>query len=420
MIDDDLETRLRESLHAEALPTAPISLRQTLADLPVHDLQGQGRHRSGLVLFAAATLILAGLGAGALLVGVSPQPLPTKDASTATPTEQAAVPTESAAPAPVIPVGYVQFAAPGIRFAHPPDWHLSTAVDNYPTDLGLRIVGMFERGLTICPNTEGVAPQPTKPPGGCATEATAPGSLMVQIFEYEGQLPPSDGYGVPATFAGYPGWTRPEDGSDPAVLTNFVSGPDDGLYLISASVPREDLDKLQAELEATLGTLQLSSWHEAPDAIDGRVHLETNEGFSFDYPAGWTVYYPRDWSVSNHAVVIVASRPLDPCPNEACQRFATPPGTVVLDFRVGARLLEPDWTDATETVGGQPAFLQHWGPEVVTNSDEGHQWFVRLNAELGVLGISANLRGPGLQAQREAMNEIIDSVRIDAPPPGDR
>ena len=79
---------------------------------------------------------------------------------------------------------------------------------------------------------------------------------------------------------------------------------------------------------------------------------EQNEGFSFDYPAGWTGTIHATGRFRNHAVVIVASRPLDPCPNEACQRFATPPGTVVLDFRVGARLLEPDWTDAHETLVG--------------------------------------------------------------------
>ena len=128
MIDDDLETQLARASHAEALPTAPISLRQTLADLPVHDLQGQGRHRSGLVLFAAATLILAGLGAGALLVGVSPQPLPTKDASTATRTSRRRCQRKAPAPAPAS-----RLATFNSRLresaSHPPDWHLSTAVD---------------------------------------------------------------------------------------------------------------------------------------------------------------------------------------------------------------------------------------------------------------------------------------------------
>jgi hypothetical protein len=395
---DDLETRLRETLRAETLPVAPRSLRQALADLPALELKRGGHHRNGLVLFAAA-LILVGLGAGAFIGAAAPSP--------------------TIPPTPAIPAGYVPFEAPGIRFAHPRDWQPSTAHETYPDVLGMRVVGLFERGLTICPYTEGVAPAPTERQGGCATEASAAGSLIVQIVEFERQLPTAGGHGTPTTFAGYPGWIGPESGSEPAALARWVSGPDDGLYFFWASVSREDLESVQAELDATLQTLRLSSWHEAADVSDGRVHVETNQGFSFDYPAGWAVYYPQHASTMDHAVATVASRPLDPCPNEACQRFTTPAGTVALEFRVGRGPSEPDWTKATETIGGQPASIQHWGSGMVTGADEGHHWNVRLDADRNVLGIYASLRGPGLEAQREMMNEILSSVRIDAPPPGD-
>jgi hypothetical protein len=419
MTDQELESKLREGLRATDLPAAPASLRLVIADLAALETSRPGRRRRGVILLAAAALVLSGLGASGLLTGALPQQRFADAAPSTDHTPSAVTTTTPPLAAPPIPAGFVPFEAPGVRFAHPADWEPSTAFDNYPDVLGQRVVGMFGRGLTICPNTEGVFPVPTKPPGGCATEASSPGSLVVQVVEFTRQLPTTDEFGVATTYAGYPAWTRDDDGSDPATMSWAVAGPDDGLYLFWTSVPREDIDEVRAEMEATLATLQLSSWQEPAEVVDGRIHLETHQGFSFDYPAGWTVYHPNDASMMDHAVVTVASQRLEACPTEACQRFTTPPGTVAIEFRIGRGPNEPDWTRASETVGGQPASVQHWGSDMVTGADEGHQWNVRLDNDRKVLGIYASLRGPGLTRQLDAMNDILKSVIIDAPPPGD-
>ena len=142
---------------------------------------------------------------------------------------------------------------------------------------------------------------------------------------------------------------------------------------------------------------------------------------SFYYPAGWTVYYPQDVSTMDRAVVTVASIPvLAPCttPAEgvvpavpACQRFTTPPGAIVLEFRVGGGIRPPDWSKAKFTIGGQPAFREDWGPgQNATGADEGHTWSVRMGPT--TLGIYVSLRGPNLPALRAEMDEVLGSIKI--------
>jgi hypothetical protein len=162
------------------------------------------------------------------------------------------------------------------------------------------------------------------------------------------------------------------------------------------AAPSADLDARIGEITSMLKTFELSSWQPAPVVVDGRVHVETERGFSFDYPAGWTIYYPQDVSMSDAAVVTVASGPLEPpCPDDTCQGFTTPAETVAIEFRIGSMPGGPDWSTATTMVGGQPAFRQDWGPQNATRAEEGHTWSVRLG-ESEILGIGASLRGPGL------------------------
>ena len=111
------------------------------------------------------------------------------------------------------------------------------------------------------------------------------------------------------------------------------------------------------------------------------------------------------------AVVTVTSGPLAACTTDSCQNYITPPGTVAIQFRIGNGPTPPDWSTATTTIGGQPAFKQDWGPINAAGADEGHTWNVRLT-DPSVLGIYASASEPGLPELRAAMNEVLDSIRI--------
>jgi hypothetical protein len=242
--------------------------------------------------------------------------------------------------------------------------------------------------------------------------------LILHVTEHLRQLPGA--FGLPetnTTYAGHPAVSpEPWVGSNPAYLTWWVSGPDNGVYSFRAQAATTEIESVRHEVEAMLGTLRLSSWQPPPAVVDALSHVETGQGFAFDYPADWTIYYPSDTSMMDHAVVTVASGPLEPpCDSDACQRFSTPPGTAVIEFRIGSGPNEPDWTDADTTVGGQPAFISHWDDLIVTGADEGDQWNVRLD-ERRALGIYSSLKSPGIEVQRALVQQVIDSVEIDAQP----
>ena len=412
MTDDELERQLRERLHSARLPDAPVSLRRRLDDLFAADLPARPRRRRGYILLAAATLVVAGVGAAGILSGGrldqrADAPINAPDASP--------VAITTAEPSMIVPSGWVVFDAPGIRFAHPADWKPSDAFDNYPKLPGQRVIATFARGVTPCPNTEGVSPLPTKPPGGCDAVARKHGTLIVYVMELVGQLPPRpDAYGDPTMFAGYRAWTRgPYEQDDPALLMWWVAGPDNGIYQVSASVPLDDVGDVRAEVGGALETLQLTSWRPVPEAVGGWVHLDL-DGFSFDYPEGWVVYYPQDWWMTGSSVVTVSSRPLKPpCDGDPCQRFTTPPDTVVVEFSIGAGPMAPDWSKAPLTIGGQPATVTDWGPSNATSADEGKSWNVRFD-DRRTLEIGASLSGPDLPAKRKVLADIIARVSVAA------
>lgn len=153
----------------------------------------------------------------------------------------------------------------------------------------------------------------------------------------------------------------------------------------------------------------------SPQPSAGLAHLEPLGGLSFDYPAQWLVSYPTDVSMMDRALVTVASKPLLP-PCGSCQRFSTPEGGVVIEFRVGSGPLPPAWTPDPSLwslrVGGEPAHREDWGPQNATAAQEGHTWTVWLGGPRQ-LGIYASLRGPDLPALEAAMNQVVASVRID-------
>jgi hypothetical protein len=148
----------------------------------------------------------------------------------------------------------------------------------------------------------------------------------------------------------------------------------------------------------------------------GLAHLEAMPGLSFAYPAGWLLSYPRDASMMDFGLVTVASKPVLP-PCSTCQRFSTPAGAIVIEFRIGAGPLPPGWTPDpslwTLRVGGQPAHREDWGPENATAAQEGHTWTVWLGVGRGELGVYASLRGPDLPRLEAQMDQVIASIRID-------
>jgi hypothetical protein len=415
MTDHELEAKLREQLRTADLPPAPASLRQWLADLPEPTARSGRRRIGGIVLLAAATLAIVGLGVSGVLQNDRLDVIPTI-APSAAPTLTAVQPSPSALD---VPVGFVEFEAPGIEFAHPADWVRSGAYDEYPDMLGIRFIGAFARGLTVCPVSDGVEPEPTDP-SGCVRHASAPGTALVQVFEYKRQFPGTIRLmGTPTTFAGYEASTPREDvgDTDPIALTWAVAGPDDGLYLFWAEAPNAEIEALRDDMERTLATLRLSSWQEAPRVVDGTIHLDTGQGFSFDYPAGWSTYYPQDLVTGSSAVVSIASRPLEPpCVGDGCQRYKLPSGVAVVEFRVVGSRDEIDWSTAHTTVGGQPAFVHH-NEQTEPEAVEGDQMTVRLDADGHTLAILAGYRAPGIDDQREIVGQIIDSIGINAPPP---
>lgn len=401
---DDLEPRLRESLETVVLPRAPATLRDYLARLPTFEGLPRARAlRAPQLVAAAVALVVVALGAGMLATGV------VGPASTATPSaSDKAAASDSASPATASPGSFV---APGIIFDLPEGWSDQTSSLESPSFPGMRYVGLVARGMRFCHTVMYSTAPPTPKPTACSEQADQSGSAVLFITEFTHQYPwPPQSDLPPVADSAYPAWGPTRESTSPSW---FVQSPDGGLYFMRLQAPPGELDTRTAEITSMLTSLRLSAWETPPEVVDGRVHLETQRGFSFDYPAGWSLYYPQDMSTRDSAVVTVASDPLEPpCPGDSCQRFSTPSGTVAIEFRVGSMPGGPDWSAAPTTIGGQPAFgPEDWGPQNATSAEEGHSWSVRLG-DSNILGIHASLRGPGLPALRTDMDGVLASIRI--------
>lgn len=403
---DDLEPRLHDSLRTAVLPEAPATLRDYLAGLPTIERAPRTRaFRRSQVFAAAVALVVVALGAGWLATGgIGP-------AATATPSGTNE-PTASNSGSPATgPSG--AFSVPGISFDIPDGWSDQTSSIESPDYPGFRYVGLLARGMSFCHTVMYSTAPPTPKPTNCLEQADQAGSAALFITELTHQYPwPPPRSDLPSVAdSPYPAWGPAMDSTSP---TWFVQSPDSSVYFMRLEAPPGEVDMRGAEITSMFASLQLSAWEPAPEVVDGRIHVETQRGFSFDYPAGWTIYYPQDTSMMDGAVVTVASGPLaPPCAGDSCQRFSTPPGTVAIEFREGNGPTAPDWSKATTTVGGQPAFgPENWGPQNATGAEEGHTWSARL-ADPSVLGIYASLRGPDLPALRAAMDDVLHSVRIE-------
>jgi len=312
---------------------------------------------------------------------------------------------------PIPTAGTSAFEAPGIAFEYPADWTDQTNAIQFTAPLGMRYPALMAHGVTVCPVTYDAA-APTPKPGSCdVAGARSPGSMFLAVYELLHQYPATASKASPATIAGYPVTESPLDPAG-ASSTWAVRSPDGGVYDFVLSAPHADLGARREDVRALLATLRLTSWESPPVVVDGHVRVDTRQGFSFDYRAGWSVYYPKDDSTTDGAVVTVSSTPVQPpCVGDRCAGFTTPPGTVAVQFRIGRGPTPPDWRKATTTIGGQPAFLENWGPKNSAGADEGHTWNVRM-ADGQVLGIYAALRGPDLPGLRKTLNELLATVQL--------
>jgi hypothetical protein len=205
-----------------------------------------------------------------------------------------------------------------------------------------------------------------------------------------------------------------------------IEAPDGGLYYVVANAPKANLASRKPDVEAMLATFHLTPWSIPVQATDGLAHLSFPQGFSFDYPANWSVYYPVFMSMGSAPVVTVSSKPLiasvlgSPCPSGSLcggtplwEPFTPgsshpPPGSVVISFAIG-RPSGINWSEATTILAGQPAF-QHWGPQ--TDAGEGGFWTARLGDTGLSVDVDASILSPDVPAQRATLDAVIASIRI--------
>ncbi len=420
---DDLEDRLREGLHDARLPEAPTTLHAYVAELagrPPQPSSRRGTRRPALV--AAVAMVVIGLAVGTvLLTGSTPIVSP------------AVVPTATSADSPRPAAGLRRFEAPGITFDYPSAWNDQTDATDSSMRPGMRRIAALTDGMTLCPGTSwsgtGNATR-----GTCDERPTKPGSMVLWVVEFANQPPHQQESPNHQTIAGYPVWGgQIQQSDDPYANIGWgIEGPDRGLYYVTANAPVAELASRKAEVETILGTLRLTPWSIPEEAVDGRVHLAFEEGFSFDYPAGWSVYYPLVFSMRGAPLVTLASKPLmaplveSPCPSGApspsCLHdplwepfipgaYSQSPGTILITFSLGA-VPGIDWSAAPTTLAGQPAY-HSWGPASGGGADEDGFWSVRLG-DTG-LGINASIIGPDAPALRATLDEVIASVKIDRP-----
>lgn len=406
-MNDDVDARLRDGLRGAPLPAAPEALRDYLAELGQQQSAAHRRRRARLWV-ALVPLAAVLVGVIALMGGSSLQPSPISSPPPST---------ASTSGTPTSPGS--GFARPGFAFDPPSGWTDQTAAVSFPVMPEVRVVGYLVRGMTSCP--VGYASLPPTP-AGCEESPTRLGTATLAIVEMNDQYPwlPTT-LGPETTMAGYPSVSTRGD----AETDWFIQSPDGGIYHLTLNSPKDEMAANVAVVTQALDSLRLTTWEQAPTIVNGLIPEDPGQGFSFDYPADWVRYYPTDNSMTDRAVVTVASSPLlPPChsdtgsqasgapPVAPCGTFTTPPGTIAIAFRIGGGMTAPDWSKAKTTIGGQPAFdYGAWGPVNATSAEVGHSWGARLT-DREVLGIDVSIRGPNIPALQAANDEVLQSLVI--------
>lgn len=401
-MSDDLERRLRDALRSERLPEAPARLRGYLPSLegdewPVLAPVRPSRSRFWLLVAPAAAVLVGALVMSGGSPKVAPTPTPSSSASDG---------------------ATRMFDAPGISFEYPREWDDQTDALQFIPPLGERYVGLFGDGFTNCPVTYDDA-APTPIPGSCDQgDPDSPGEMTFSISESLRQYPWALSKATATTAAGYP-MVEPDVGpysQDNSAIWQLLA-PDGGVYLFMVRAPVSELGARVEQVRALLATVRLSVWEAEPEVVDGEVHVDTGQGFSFDYPGDWSVYYERDVSMVDYGVITVSSVPLEPpCVGDECRWFTQPEDSTVMEFRIGSGPGPTDWSGAPLVIGGQPAFRSDWDAAQM-GVDAGHSWRVRLLDSESSLSVSASLRGDDLTHLRQDMMTLLSTITIS--PPGE-
>lgn len=348
----------------------------------------------------ACTLLLA-------VALVACQPAPTLGPS---------VPPEKLAPSPTLATTN-HFEAPGVAFDYPLEWADQSGSVGPDPRPSRRAVASLSVGMTLCPaDTEPESPAIAS--GECALEPTKPGQLRFDVWERVDLFP---GFRSGVGF-------RPDDlvMDEWGVAVWSTKSPDGGYYSLELRIPRNTVpaDRLRTQMRNLLASLVIEPRGGTGPAPEGPVRLPSGSGFSIEAPAGWTRYYPIAWD-RDVPIVAVASQPVLPRKyfgGSGCSVFQTPPGTAVLVFSAarGATFLTPDWTNAPETLGGQPAFFRiAKDVEFPTCVEVAEAWTVRLPGERGPLRIDVFLSGPDIASSRASAQGILESLVIDPSPATD-
>jgi hypothetical protein len=311
----DPADRLRAAFRSAALPPAPPSLRRTVDGLLEQPTtRGAVARRTWWVAAAIPLVIVLSIVLGSLFLGTSPP--------TQTPSAQPSgeVPTAN-------PAGLTEFSGHGISFEYPAAWtdYAPTIRPNY----GTRVVAYLVDGDAHCSS-----PLPTSDaliPTCIAGAGTTAGTSLFKITEYINPGPMPDLRGDVVQVDGHPGWLQTDEGS----RSWIIEGEDGNLYTLESRTSGSDGAWAEA-VDAVLASVRFSTAVEPPPSVlGGRFVFDSGFGLSFTYPMDWIVYYPQTRSTMDSPIVLVASKPLEPCTDDSCQFYTVPSGGIVVEFRAG-------------------------------------------------------------------------------------
>lgn len=344
---------------------------------------------------AFGTLVVCALlGACAPLGGASPDtsaPIPAASPTTTPAPGSTAGPSAN---------GLAHLDQHGISFDYPAAWGNFASVVRPDVGLGARTIAYLIDGPTSCSS-----PLETPMTGLQPACLSGAGGFVVTELINPGPLNPESG--TPTTIGGRQGW----------LLTNttrtwLIRGDAGNIYILADLNRAPTGSAHAAAVDAIVDSVRFSAAPEPPPpVVDGRAFLDTGIGVTFSFPIGWIVYYPQTPSMLDSSLVLVASKPLDPCTDTDCQAYLVPPDGIAVEFRIGGGPSRPDWSTATEMVGGQPAFRFDWGRPNAHGADGGHQWNVRFGS--AELGIYASLSGPRLPELEAQLSDVVQSVSLD-------
>jgi hypothetical protein len=388
---DDAADRLRAALSTASLPPAPPRLRGTIDGFPEQQ-SSRGAVSRRTWWLAGAVPLVVGLSVvlGSLFLGTS--------TPTATPsaTPPSGAPTAAAS-------GLIEFSSQGISFEYPADWtdYAPAVRPNY----GTRVLTYLVDGDPGCSS-----PLPTSDaliPPCVAAAGTNPRTSVFKVTEYLNPGPMPDIRGDRVVVGGHPGRLQ----TDGASRAWVIEGEGGNLYTLESRTSGSDATWAKA-IDALIASVGFSAAVEPPPAVlDGRFVFDSGFGLTFTYPMEWIVYYPQTRSTMDSPIVLVASKPLEPCTDDSCQFYTVPPGGIVVEFRAGNGPTAPDWSRATELISGQPAFRDDWTKPNAHDAAVGHSWRVRFGDT--TLGIYSSVEGPDTSGLEAQVRELLATVTLD-------